>query len=130
MARHLKTPLLDARLGRIVTRLAGKVALITGGGTGIGRAIALAFARGGAGVALAGRRLEKVKEVADDIKKKGGAAIALACDVIRAKDADRAVSETAKRFGKVNVLVNNAGTLSVSTVDTISEEDWDRVMTV
>src|SRR5215471_6440293 len=130
MARHLKTPLLDARLGRIVTRLAGKVALITGGGTGIGRAIALAFAREGAGVALAGRRLEKVKEVAREIEKQGAAAIALQCDVIRAKDAERAVSETAKRFGKVNVLVNNAGTLSVSTVDTISEEDWDRVMTV
>jgi len=130
MARHLKTPLLDARLGRIVTRLAGKVALITGGGTGIGRAIAVAFAREGATVALAGRRLEKVEEVAKEIKKQGSSAIALQCDVIRAKDAERAVSETAKKFGKLNVLVNNAGTLSVSTVDTISEDDWDRVMTV
>src|SRR5215467_1012014 len=130
MAWHLKTPLLDARLGRIVTRLAGKVALITGGGTGIGRAIAQGFAREGASVALAGRRLEKVKEVAREIENQGGSATALQCDVIQVKDAERAVSETAKRFGKVNVLVNNAGTLSVSTVDTISEEDWDRVMTV
>src|SRR5205085_724292 len=122
--------LLDVWVGKIVTRLAGKVALITGGGTGIGRAIALAFAREGASVAAAGRRLEKVKDVATEIEKQGGAALALQCDVTRAKDAERAVSETAKKFGKVNVLVNNAGTLSVSTVDTISEADWDRVITV
>ncbi len=117
-------------MGRIVTRLAGKAALITGGGTGIGRAIALAFAREGASVALAGRRLEKVRQVAGEIEKQGGAALALECDVTRSRDAERVVRDTAKKFGKLNVLVNNAGTLSVSTVDSISEEDWDRVMTV
>jgi NAD(P)-dependent dehydrogenase (short-subunit alcohol dehydrogenase family) len=113
-----------------VTRLAGKVALITGGGTGIGRAIALAFAREGASVAIAGRRLEKVKEVAAEIDRQGIRALPLGCDVTRAEEADHAVAETARKFGKVNVLVNNAGTLSVSTVDTISEEDWDRVIAV
>ncbi|HEX8764721.1 MAG TPA: SDR family oxidoreductase [Candidatus Acidoferrum sp.] len=113
-----------------MTRLSGKVALITGGGTGIGRAIAMAFAREGASVAVAGRRLEKVKEVALAIEKQGGAAQALQCDVARGKDAERAINETAKKFGKFNVLVNNAGTLSVSTVDSISEDDWDRVITV
>lgn len=113
-----------------MTRLAGKVALITGGGTGIGRAIAVAFAREGASVAVAGRRLEKVKEVANAIEKQGGAALALQCDVSHEKDAERAVSETAKKFGKLDVLVNNAGALSVSTVDTITEDDWDRVISV
>lgn len=113
-----------------MTRLAGKVALITGGGTGIGRAIAVAFAREGASVAVAGRRLEKVKEVAAEIDKQGILALPLVCDVTRAKDADHAVAETVRKFGKVNVLVNNAGTLSVSTVATISEEDWDRVVAV
>src|ERR1700757_1055017 len=122
--------LLDARTGKSVTRLSGKVALITGGGTGIGRAIAVAFAREGASVAVAGRRLEKVKEVAAEIDQQGIRALPLVCDVARAKDADNAVAETARKFGKVNVLVNNAGTLSVSTVDTISEEDWDRVIAV
>lgn len=122
--------LLDVGPGKIVTRLSGKVALITGGGTGIGRAIAMAFAREGASVAVAGRRLEKVKEVALAIEKQGGAAQALQCDVARGKDAERAINETAKKFGKFNVLVNNAGTLSVSTVDSISEDDWDRVITV
>lgn len=104
--------------------------MITGGGTGIGRTIALAFAREGASVAVAGRRLEKVNDVAAEIEKQGGAAFALQCDVTRPKDAECAISEAAERFGKVNVLVNNAGALSVSTVDTISEEDWDRVITV
>jgi len=113
-----------------VTRLAGKVALITGGGTGIGRAIALAFAREGADVALAGRRLEKLKEVAGEIETQGGVGLALECDVTRAKDAERAVLETAKKLGKLNVLVNNAGILSVATVEGVSEEDWDRVMAV
>jgi NAD(P)-dependent dehydrogenase (short-subunit alcohol dehydrogenase family) len=113
-----------------VTRLSGKAALITGGGTGIGRAIALAFAREGASVAVAGRRLDKLKEVAGEIEKQGGSAIPLECDVTRAKDAERAVRESAKKLGKLNILVNNAGMLSVSTVDSISEEDWDRVMTV
>src|SRR5215472_4907447 len=136
--RHFQGPLrqaavstlLDAGVSNIVTRLADKVALITGGGTGIGRAIALAFAREGASVAVAGRRLEKVKQVAEAIEKQGGAALPLPCDVSRAEDAERAITETARKFGKLNVLVNNAGTLSVSTVDTISEEDWDRIITV
>jgi NAD(P)-dependent dehydrogenase (short-subunit alcohol dehydrogenase family) len=113
-----------------VTRLSGKVALITGGGTGIGRAIALEFAREGANVALTGRRLEKLKEVAGEIKKQGGGAKAIECDVTRARDAERAVRETAKQFGKLDVLVNNAGILSVATVERISEAEWDRVMTV
>ncbi|HYL86122.1 MAG TPA: SDR family oxidoreductase [Candidatus Angelobacter sp.] len=113
-----------------MTRLSGKVALITGGGTGIGRAIALAFARESASVAVAGRRLEKLQQVTAEIAKAGGQAIALECDVTRAQDAERAVADTAEKFGKLNVLVNNAGTLSVSTVANVSEEDWDRVMTV
>lgn len=92
--------------------------------------MAMAFAREGANVAVAGRRLEKVKEVAAAIEKQGGAALALQCDVACAKDAERGISEIAKKFGKLNVLVNNAGTLSVSTVDTISEDDWDRVINV
>ena len=122
--------LLDAGARNSVTRLSGKVALITGGGTGIGRAIALAFAREGASVALAGRRLEKLREVTKEVEKGGGKALALECDVTRARDAERAVKGTAERFGRLNVLVNNAGMLHVSTVEGISEEEWDRVMSV
>ena len=113
-----------------MTRLSGKVALITGGGTGIGRAIALAFAREGASVAVAGRRLEKLRQVINEVHKRDGAGLAMECDVSRARDVERAVKGTVERFGRVNVLVNNSGTLHVSTVEGISEEEWDRVMTV
>ncbi len=125
-----EAPLLDAAAGDSVTRLSGKITLITGGGTGIGRAIALAFAREGASVAVAGRRLEKLKEVVGEIAKQGGGATAIECDVTCAKDAERAVRAVAERFGRLDVLVNNAGMLSVATVDSLSEEEWDRVMTV
>jgi NAD(P)-dependent dehydrogenase (short-subunit alcohol dehydrogenase family) len=113
-----------------VTRLAGKVALITGGGTGIGRAIALAFAREGASVAVAGRRFEKLREVTREVEKGGGKGLAMECDVTKAKEVERAVRGTTERFGRLNVLVNNAGVLSATTVEGISEEEWDRLMTV
>ena len=111
-------------------RLKEETALITGGGTGLGRAIAMAFAREGANVAVAGRRLEPLQEVARAIEQSGGKALAVRCDVANAEDATRAVAETATRFGRLTVLVNNAGTLHVSTIETIPEEEWDRLMTV
>jgi NAD(P)-dependent dehydrogenase (short-subunit alcohol dehydrogenase family) len=111
-----------------VTRLAGKSALITGGGTGIGQAIALAFAREGARVAVVGRRKNKLEETARLLVQSGCSALALECDVTKAADTIRAVKSAEDAFGKVNVLVNNAGALSVSNVETISEDDWDQVM--
>ncbi|MGA2098615.1 MAG: SDR family oxidoreductase [Candidatus Acidiferrum sp.] len=113
-----------------MTRLAGKVALVTGGGTGIGRAIALAFAREGAKVAVAGRRVEKLQETVAELEKIGGEGIAIACDVSSARDGEKAVQETAARFGRLNVLVNNAGVLKVATIEATSEEEWDRMMTI
>jgi NAD(P)-dependent dehydrogenase (short-subunit alcohol dehydrogenase family) len=111
-----------------VTRLAGKSAVITGGGTGIGQAIALAFAREGAQVAVAGRRKEKLDETLRLLQQAGCSTLALECDVTNAADTQRLVNAAEDAFGRVNVLVNNAGALSVSTVETIAEEDWDRVM--
>lgn len=113
-----------------MTRLAGQTALITGGGTGIGRAIALAFAREGARVAVAGRRMETLQSVVSEIEKLRGKGVAIACDVSKAKDANAAARQAAAHFGALNILVNNAGALSVSTVESISEEDWDRVIAV
>ncbi|HLZ49942.1 MAG TPA: SDR family oxidoreductase [Candidatus Acidoferrum sp.] len=113
-----------------MTRLEGKVALITGGGTGIGRAIALAFAREGAKLAVAGRRKEKLNETIREMEKQGGEGLAIVCDVAKAKDAAHAVRETVKNFSRLNVLVNNAGVLHASTIEGIAEEDWDRLMTI
>ncbi len=111
-----------------MTRLTGKSAVITGGGTGIGQAIALAFAREGAQVAVAGRRKEKLDETLHLLQQAGCSALAFECDVTKAADTQRVVKSAEDAFGKVNVLVNNAGALSVSTVENITEEDWDRVM--
>ena len=113
-----------------MTRLAGKVALVTGGGTGIGKAIAVAFAREGAKVAVAGRRKEKLQETVQEIEKVGGDGLAIAGDVSKARDAERAVHEAARNFGKLSVLVNNAGVLHVATIEGTSEEEWDRLMAI
>jgi NAD(P)-dependent dehydrogenase (short-subunit alcohol dehydrogenase family) len=111
-----------------VTRLAGKSAVITGGGTGIGQAIAVAFGREGAQVAVAGRRKNKLEETLHLLQQTGCASLSYECDVTTAADTEGVIKTAEDAFGKVNVLVNNAGALSVSTVETISEEDWDRVM--
>jgi NAD(P)-dependent dehydrogenase (short-subunit alcohol dehydrogenase family) len=111
-----------------VTRLKGKVTIVTGGGSGIGRAIALALAAGGARVAVLGRRQEPLEGVVKEISQAGGQAIAVAADVTRDDEGRKAAQETEKAFGRIDVLVNNAGALSVSTVDSISEEEWDRVL--
>jgi len=79
---------------------------------------------------VAGRRLEKLREVIGEVQKQGGAGLAMECDVSRAKDVERAVTGTVERFGRLNILVNNAGALHVSTVEGISEEEWDRVIAV
>jgi NAD(P)-dependent dehydrogenase (short-subunit alcohol dehydrogenase family) len=111
-----------------VTRLAGKVAIVTGGGTGIGRAIALALAKEGADVAVVGRRKDKLEQTAVEIRKGSSQAIAVTADITSSNDTNAAVAEVEKQFGKLNVLVNNAGALSVSTIESITETDWDRII--
>lgn len=119
---------LDARVAQNVTRLKGKVAIITGGGSGIGRGIALVFGREGAKVAVLGRRRELLDGVVKKLAESGAEGRAIACDVTRSEETKRAVEEVEKAFGQVNVLVNNAGIWSASTVETISEQEWDRVI--
>ena len=114
-----------------MTRLAGKVAMVTGAGSGIGRAIAIALARERAKVALLGRRKDRLEETAMEIRSIAASAEALpvVCDITQSTDTKDAVALVEKTFGKLNILVNNAGALSVSTVETISEEDWDSLIT-
>lgn len=111
-------------------KLAGKCALVTGGGTGIGRATALLFAREGAKVAVAGRTLGKCEEVAAEIAVVGGEAIAIAADVSRSPDVERMVNTTVEHFGGLDVLFNNAGIgHDTETVET-SDEIWDQVIDI
>jgi meso-butanediol dehydrogenase / (S,S)-butanediol dehydrogenase / diacetyl reductase len=109
-------------------RLSGKMAFITGGGTGIGRACALLFAREGARVAVAARRREKLDAVAQEIIAEGHEALAVECDVTRKASVEAAVRAVEERFGGLNVIVNNAGALHVGTAEETSEEDWNRVI--
>jgi meso-butanediol dehydrogenase/(S,S)-butanediol dehydrogenase/diacetyl reductase len=112
----------------IVTRLAGKIAVVTGGGTGMGQAIALALGREGAKVAVLGRRREPLDRVAGELAAQGAVGKAVVCDVTDGKAVSAALEQVEGAFGPITVLVNNAGALSVSTVESISEEDWDRVI--
>jgi NAD(P)-dependent dehydrogenase (short-subunit alcohol dehydrogenase family) len=113
-----------------VTRLSGKVALITGGGTGIGRACALHFAREGARVAVAGRRREPLAAVVAEIEAAGGQALAASCDVAKSDQVERTIREVVAQFGALHVLVNNAGILHVGSVEETSEAEWDRLVDV
>lgn len=105
-----------------MTELGGKIALVTGAGQGVGQGIALAMAEAGASVALAGRTLAKVKATAAMIAERGGAALALACDVRSAADLTRIVEQTVAQFGGLDLLVNNAQEVPLGTLDQVSDE--------
>ncbi len=109
------------------SRLQGKIAIITGAGSGIGRACALALAREGAKVALVGRRKTLLEEVAHQI---GEPTLVVAADVSKQGDIDRIVEQTVARFGGLNVLLNNAGVLHVGTAEQITEEQWDETFRI
>ncbi|MFH0963354.1 MAG: SDR family oxidoreductase [Planctomycetota bacterium] len=103
----------------------GRTAIVTGSGSGIGRAIAIEFARNGAHVVCCSRRREKLEETAAIIKKGGGSAIAVQTDVTRQGDVRRMVKETIQRFGKIDVLFNNAGSFqSIAGVWEAESELW------
>ena len=111
-------------------KLKDKVAIVTGGGRGIGRAIALLYAEQGAKVALSARTLEQVEGVVDEIKADGGEAVGMACDVSIESDVEKMVKQTLDAFGGVDILVNNAGiTMSVPLVASDSEQ-WRRVIEI
>jgi NAD(P)-dependent dehydrogenase (short-subunit alcohol dehydrogenase family) len=106
-------------------RLANKVALITGGTSGIGQATALLFAHEGAQVALIGRDESRGHAVAQEIEKAGGEAIFIRSDVRFAEECRRAVEETLQVFGRLDILFNNAGVFYPNTVLDCTEEEWD-----
>lgn len=107
--------------------LNGKTALITGGGRGIGRAVALTFARHGARVVVAARTREQVNEVASEI---GTGSLALVCDVSDSESVTRMFGEMRERFGDADILVNNAGVAESATLVNTSDELWHRHLAI
>jgi len=114
-------------------RLKDKVIIVTGGGVGIGRAYATGLAKEGARVVAADIQEEEAKKVASEIKQGGGEALALPVDVTSAEKTQAMADKTLQKYGRIDVLVNNAGLYSVlkkKPFPEITAEEWDRVMAV
>ncbi|OHV41618.1 MULTISPECIES: SDR family NAD(P)-dependent oxidoreductase [Pseudofrankia] len=108
--------------------LAGKVAVVTGGGTGIGRGSALALAEHGADVVLSARRLEPLESTAKEIEALGRRAIALPADVTSAEECQRIVDATVAEFGRLDILVNCAGGAETKSIRKWTEDEWHQVL--
>jgi NAD(P)-dependent dehydrogenase (short-subunit alcohol dehydrogenase family) len=109
-------------------RLKGKVALITGGTSGIGSATAIRFAGEGAAVAITGRNSERGEQIVQKIVANDGEALFIRSDVRRSEDCRHAVDRTLERFGKIDVLFNNAGVFHPKSVPDCTEEEWDETI--
>jgi len=109
------------------SRLKNKTAIVTGAGSGIGRACAIALAREGTRIVLVGRRKERLEETASAI---GKSAFVLAADVSKNNEIARVVEFTMAHFGRLDVLLNNAGVLHIGTAEQITEEQWDETFNI
>jgi NAD(P)-dependent dehydrogenase (short-subunit alcohol dehydrogenase family) len=108
--------------------LSGKAAVITGAGSGLGQGIAEGYAQLGAGVSVVDVNPETAQSVADGIKAGGGEAISVPCDVTQADQVLAAVAQTLKEFGKIDVLVANAGIGDRNPAEEMTDQQWERVM--
>lgn len=110
--------------------LTGKVAIVTGGGRGLGQQIAEGFAEAGAHVVVCSRKLEACQEVSEELKKLGVDSLALKCDVTNPEDVKNVVEKTMEKFGHIDILVNNSGASWGAPVEEMPLEAWYKVMNV
>lgn len=108
--------------------LTGKVAIVTGASSGIGKATAIAFAAQGASVVLCARRVEKLEALAKEIQDKGGKTLVVPTDVLKKEDIANVITQTMKQFGQIDILFNNAGVGAIAPSLEMSEEAWDKVV--
>ena len=111
-------------------RLEGKVVIVTGGNSGVGAATAVLFAKEGAKVVISARRQAQLEEVAAKIREAGGEVLPVVTDISKPEDAKNLVAKTVEAYGKVDVLVNNAGVLEegLKPIDRVTDEDMDRIL--
>ena len=110
--------------------IAGKVVVITGASSGIGEATARALAAQGALVGLGARRMERLTNIVCEIEAQGGKAVAFETDVTKRETVQALVHGTVEAFGKIDVLINNAGIMPLSRIDTLQYDNWDRMIDV
>jgi 3-oxoacyl-[acyl-carrier protein] reductase len=111
-------------------KLAGKIALVTGGAQGIGKEVALLLARNGANIIVSDINLEKAEETSKEIGSIGPQSMAIKVDVANLKEVERMVEAILEKFGKIDILVNNAGITRDKLILRMTEEDWDAVLNV
>lgn len=111
-------------------RLKDKVVIVTGAGSGIGRATAILFAKEGAKIVVADWSEEGGKETAEEIKNQGGEVVFVKTDVSKAEDVEKMKNICLEKFGRVDILINNAGIVKFSPLHETPEEDWDKVIDV
>ncbi len=108
----------------------GKTVVVTGSSRGLGREIALVFSKAGANLVLASRNLEKLQEVAEEIKNEGGIALPFQVDVTSKADVEALMDKACEKFGQIDVLINNAGVIYRVPAAQMSEEQWDETIAV
>lgn len=113
-----------------MSNIEGKVIVITGASSGIGEATARLLARQGAQVVLGARRLDRLDALAKEINAAGGTAVARALDVIRLDDMQAFIDSAEQRFGRVDVIINNAGVMPLSKLEMLKVDEWDRMIDV
>jgi 3-oxoacyl-[acyl-carrier protein] reductase len=110
--------------------LAGKTALVTGSSSGIGRGIALAFAREGANVIITGRNEERIAQVVQEVEASGAKGMGLQADVARFGEVQTMVEKAQSALGSIDILVNNAGVFSTQALHDMTEQEWDDMIAV
>jgi 3-oxoacyl-[acyl-carrier protein] reductase len=111
-------------------RLRGRAAIITGAARGIGKAIATTFLREGAKVAIIDSDRERLEILKKDMGKENKEVMTIFCDITKSSEVNGMVDQVYKALGRIDILVNNAGIIRRGTIDTVTEEDWDRVIEV
>ncbi len=111
-------------------KLKDRVAIVTGAARGIGKAIVWTLRREGAAIALVDIESERLELLKNEIRANGGRATAISCDITKSSEVREMVSQVQNDFGRVDILVNNAGIIRRGTIETVTEEDWDRVIEV